>query len=79
MHDPDALRLLIRVMGVERVALGSDYPFPLGEECPGGMIEAMADLSVEVRKRLLYGTAREFLGMEIRAIGCRTRPARSRK
>jgi aminocarboxymuconate-semialdehyde decarboxylase len=64
VHDPDALRLLIRVMGAERVALGSDYPFPLGEECPGGMIEAMADLSVDVRRRLLYGTAREFLGLE---------------
>src|SRR5256885_14101520 len=33
-HDADALRHLIKLMSPERVALGSDYPFPLGEERP---------------------------------------------
>ena len=31
VHDADALRTLIRLVGAERVALGTDYPFPLGE------------------------------------------------
>ncbi len=35
VHDERALRGLIELMGVERIALGSDYPFPLGEERPG--------------------------------------------
>jgi len=60
--DPDALRYLIRLVGAERVALGSDYPFPLGEQEPGSMIESMGDLSAETRDLLLSGSALEFLG-----------------
>lgn len=63
-HDPDALRALIRVMGSERIALGSDYPFPLGEDRPGEMIESMTDLDQATKQRLLAGTAREFLGLK---------------
>lgn len=62
VHDPEALRLLIRLVGAERIALGSDYPFPLGEDVPGAMIESMGDLDPAVRARLLAGTAMEFLG-----------------
>ena len=49
-------------MGAERVAMGSDYPFPLGEPEPGGLIESLHDLSGAVRERLLARTALEFLG-----------------
>lgn len=63
-HDEDALRLLLGVMGAERIALGSDYPFPLGEDRPGTMIEAMADLSADTKALLLGGTAREFLRLD---------------
>jgi hypothetical protein len=28
VHDEDALMLLIKKMGVDRIMLGSDYPFP---------------------------------------------------
>lgn len=62
VHDPEALRFLIRLVGPERIALGSDYPFPLGEEVPGSMIASMDDLDAQVRARLLAGTALEFLG-----------------
>jgi aminocarboxymuconate-semialdehyde decarboxylase len=61
-HDPDALRALLRLLGPRRIALGSDYPFPLGEDTPGAMIEAMPDLSPEVKDHLLGRTALEFLG-----------------
>src|SRR5262249_34655516 len=44
VHDAELLRHLIRVMGAERIALGSDYPFPLGEAEPGRLIESMDDL-----------------------------------
>jgi aminocarboxymuconate-semialdehyde decarboxylase len=33
-HDPWALQLLLHQLGVERVAMGSDYPYPLGEIDP---------------------------------------------
>lgn len=62
-HDPGQLRSLIDLIGIERVALGSDYPFPLGEACPGAMIDAMPEWTVEQRLRLLSGTAAEFLNL----------------
>jgi len=63
VHDPDALRLLLKLFGAARVALGSDYPFPLGEESPGALIDAMSDLSVDEKEQLKSGAAREFLGL----------------
>lgn len=61
VHDARALRYLIDLFGAERIALGSDYPFPLGEAHPGALIESM-DLPAADRARLLAGTARDFLG-----------------
>jgi aminocarboxymuconate-semialdehyde decarboxylase len=63
VHDAEALRGLIRLVGAERVALGTDYPFPLGEQEPGRLIESLPELSAAARERLLAGTAREFLGI----------------
>jgi aminocarboxymuconate-semialdehyde decarboxylase len=56
--------LLLNLFGAERVALGSDYPFPLGEAHPGKLIESIKELSSQEKMRLLSGTAREFLGMD---------------
>jgi aminocarboxymuconate-semialdehyde decarboxylase len=63
VHDADTLRALIKLMGPERVALGSDYPFPLGEAEPGRLIESLTDLPAAIRERLLSGTALELLGL----------------
>jgi len=64
-HDPKALNYAIKLMGVNRIALGSDYPFPLGELDTGKMIEQeMPELSDSDRKRLAYGTALEWLGIK---------------
>jgi aminocarboxymuconate-semialdehyde decarboxylase len=63
-HDADALRALLRLHGVDRVALGSDYPFPLGEARPGALIAALPELDAAARARLLGGTALEFLAVE---------------
>ena len=61
VFDPDAVRLLLKYFGPDRVALGSDYPFPLGEAQPGRMVESMDDLSGEVKAQILGGSARDFL------------------
>ena len=50
------------MFGASRIALGSDYPFPLGETNAGELIESMKDLSSADKQRLLCDTAREFLG-----------------
>lgn len=62
VHDPLALRYLVDRMGAERIALGSDYPFPLGEAHPGELIAA-SGFSDATRARLLHGTALEWLGL----------------
>jgi len=64
VHDPVMLKYLIELAGENRVALGSDYPFPLGEIEPGKLIESMPDLSEATKARLLGGTALEWLGLE---------------
>lgn len=61
VHDSDALRMLLQVFGANRIALGSDYPFPLGEAGPGELIESLAGLSAGEKAQLLAGTARDFL------------------
>jgi len=62
VHDAGALRTLISLMGPDRVMLGSDYPFPLGEERPGELIESMEDLPAAIRRQMLHTTPVEFLG-----------------
>ena len=64
VHDIDALKLLLKLFGPERVALGSDYPFPLGEAEPGKLIDSIVDLSAKEKAQLLSETAREFLGLQ---------------
>jgi aminocarboxymuconate-semialdehyde decarboxylase len=73
-HDEAALRQVVRLLGPRRVALGSDYPFPLGEACPGQMIESMPELSLEERRWLLAGAALEFLGLSADRFGAPARP-----
>ncbi|MQY09737.1 amidohydrolase family protein [Actinomadura macrotermitis] len=60
VFDPRALRLLVEVMGVERVMLGTDYPFPLGEQIPGSTIRACDFLDEAGQARLLGGNAEAF-------------------
>jgi aminocarboxymuconate-semialdehyde decarboxylase len=62
VHDPDMLRYMIGLFGSNRIALGSDYPFPLGEHHPGKMIEEM-NLDQATRSDLLADAALEWLAM----------------
>jgi len=64
VHDEKVLRYLIDFAGVNRVAVGSDYPFPLGEDVPGKMIKEMV-IGEKDRERLLSGTALEWLGVRV--------------
>lgn len=58
--DPQALRHIVDVFGRDRVALGSDYPFPLGEASPGAGIRA-AGFDVTTTNQLLSKNARAWL------------------
>ena len=61
-HDSDTLMFALNKVGVNRMALGTDYPFPLGEHHPGKMILEMNSLSDQQKQQLLSGTALEWLG-----------------
>ena len=63
VHDEEALRYNIKLFGTERIALGSDFPFPLGDLEHGKFIERMKDLTTEEKARMLSGTAKQWLGM----------------
>ncbi len=60
VFDLRALQFLVETMGAERVMLGSDYPFPLGEHGIGSVIRA-SSLSGNAKNRLLGGNAEQFL------------------
>ncbi len=62
VFDQRALRLLLEVMGEDRVMLGSDAPFPLGELSVGSLVRESA-LSEEAKAKLLAGNARNFFGI----------------
>ena len=62
VHEPAMLNYMIDLFGSNRIALGSDYPFPLGEHHPGKMIEEM-DLDDNTRANLLADAALEWLAL----------------
>ncbi len=62
VHDLSALQYLLTLIGEEKICLGSDYPFPLGESQPGKLIEEMK-CSNEVKEKLLNTNAKQWLGI----------------
>ncbi len=44
--------------------LGSDYPYPLGEQRVGSLIRAQRNLPIGTRTRLLRGNAARFFGLD---------------
>lgn len=62
VHDEKAMKYIIDVMGEDKICLGSDYPFPLGEHHPGKLIEEMK-FEKDLQEKLLYKNAYDWLGM----------------
>ncbi|MBO0803415.1 MAG: amidohydrolase [Nocardiopsaceae bacterium] len=62
VFDERALRLLVDTVGADRVVVGSDYPYPLGERPAGGVARKASFLDDDTRTRILSGNARAFLG-----------------
>jgi aminocarboxymuconate-semialdehyde decarboxylase len=60
VHDKLALEYLITLWGNEKLCMGSDYPFPLGEQQPGKLIESM-NLNQETKENLLSKNALQWL------------------
>lgn len=63
VHSTQALDFLIDFMGPDHIALGTDYPFPLGENIPGSLIKK--HLKDEVLcKKLLAENALSWLHLK---------------
>jgi len=63
VFDQRALEFLVGTMGMDKVMLGSDYPFPLGEERVGSLIR-QSNLPQHAKAKLLSENAIRFLGLE---------------
>jgi len=63
VHDNAMLDYIVKMFGSDHIALGSDYPFPLGETWPGDLIRKM-NYSKEVQENLLSGAALGWLNMK---------------
>jgi aminocarboxymuconate-semialdehyde decarboxylase len=62
-HHPELLRALVEFAGPERVLLGSDYPFDMGD--PGAVATVRGlDLAPEAEAAILAGNAERRTGRE---------------
>jgi aminocarboxymuconate-semialdehyde decarboxylase len=64
VHDEKSFQFLLDVAGEDKICLGSDYPFPLGEKIPGQLMEKMK-LKEEIKKKVLFKNATDWLNIRI--------------
>ncbi len=63
VHEPKMLEYIIDLVGADKIAMGSDYPFPLGELEPGKLIRN-SSFNDDTKKMLLGGSAFNWLNLE---------------
>jgi aminocarboxymuconate-semialdehyde decarboxylase len=61
VFEPDVLRALVEFAGAERVLLGSDYPFDMGDERPAEVVRALG-LAGDEEEAILGGNALRLIG-----------------
>ena len=61
-HDPMLLDYIIKLIGSDKICLGSDYPFPLGDLEIGKFIEEM-NLPEEDLENIMYRSTLDWLGL----------------
>lgn len=66
VHEPAVLDYLVKLVGADRVMLGTDYPFPLGESEPGQLIASMP-YEDSIKQKLLSGSALNWLNLKLNA------------
>lgn len=62
VHHPEALHYLLKIVGEDKISLGTDYPFPLGENTPGELIKS-CNFDIKIQEKLLRQNALSWLGM----------------
>ena len=65
LFEPLALRFLCDVVGADKVMLGSDYPFGIGDLDPCGVVDRTA-LTAAEREAILGGNAARVFSRRVR-------------
>ena len=63
VHDLKALDFLVQTVGADKIMLGTDYPFPLGELVPAEIIDS-SPYSDAIKEKMLSTNALEWLGLD---------------
>src|SRR5690606_7697644 len=61
VHDNKALEFLIDLIGEDKICVGSDYPFPLGEQVPGEIVEKLK-VDKKIIDKINFINAHNWLG-----------------
>jgi len=64
VHHERAFEYIMDIMGEDTICVGSDYPFPLGEQHPGLLIEQM-NYNPQLKEKLLSKNAINWLGLKL--------------
>ncbi|MEE8395207.1 MAG: amidohydrolase family protein [bacterium] len=62
-HRKETLAFLISLMGADKVLLGSDYPFDMGDDDPVASVEGVEGLPPEQTENILSANAVDLLGL----------------
>jgi aminocarboxymuconate-semialdehyde decarboxylase len=62
VHSPGVLRFLIDSLGADRVLVGTDYPFEMGDDDPVALVDAVPGLEASQREAILTGNAHRLFG-----------------
>ncbi len=65
VHDERALRYLIDRVGADRVVLGTDAPFDMGEEAPLARLAQVKRLTPAERAMIVHGNAQKLYGRKL--------------
>ena len=60
VHDEVSFDVLLKTVGEDKICVGSDYPFPLGEHRPGELVESM-DIPIEIKQKMMFENAMNWL------------------
>ncbi|EYB95412.1 hypothetical protein Y032_0160g3338 [Ancylostoma ceylanicum] len=72
VHDPVALHLLVNTVGKDKIVLGTDYPFPLGELEVGKVVEDYDSFSETDKNQLLWKNAIDMFSLSEDSLYSRT-------
>ena len=64
VHSTESFKFLFNKIGSENIALGSDYPFRLGEQIPGSIINKIDELSNKDKENIFHNAALKWLDLD---------------